>query len=1412
MATHGLSSGDGPLYQTRSYQYEMFEASLKENIIVAMDTGSGKTHIALLRIAHELESSNSQKLIWFLAPTVALCLQQLKQIETYLPAVRACTLTGLDNVDLWKDQKIWDGVLKDKHVVVSTHMVLLDALSHGFVKLSQLGLLIFDEAHHCMRRHPANLIMQGFYHPTVAKFGKDSVPPILGLTASPVHRSSREELKTVEANLAAICKTPCVHRQELLKHTHRPHLKQLWYTPLDDLYVKSESLQALLYVHESADIESDPYIKQLRRSPWDGQTLLHTLATGKTYCRDQMRRFVERSQHIYQELGEWAADYYISASVEVLQSNVHEALKMGWTEQEKSYLVALLSTTSKTATGLASVEETLLSPKLEALLNLLDDFNSSEFSGLIFVKQRATAWVMARFLSLHPRTKSRFRCAPYVGWSNSVNRKDILGDLLSTKMQKNTLDEFRSGHKNLIVATDVLEEGIDVSACSVVICYDKPPNLKSFIQRRGRARQKESTYAILTSTMDETAEMRKWQVLEKDMIEAYQDQQRQMREAIQIESIDENVSSRIVVPSTGAVITPDNVLAHLYHFCAVLPDQQYVDNKPTFSFEKNDSLLVQGTVILPNSVHPDVRRAQGTRWWKTERAATKESAIIAYRALYEFGLLSDHLLPLTQTPELKQSNFGTAPSIVKEASGQYDPFTAWAWSWSSPDIHRVRVSLRRDGQPNDELSFIMMTPTILPQLEPISLFWDRDTTFTLSFGVPERNPTVTADNIENMRSTTALYLGALRRKQFSPQDYVVLFSPDVVLGNLAGWLDGNVGYEPASQVYSRGDLFGVTGAIRDNLRGGEPFLFRKWTMSDIDGKPALKVECSPIPRRRNFLQPLTPGGVQCDGADDPEASSPKLHEAGAESCSVSRLPLSHGAFGLFIPIIVQQLENMLVEARLCNTILKDVGFARTRHVRTAITTPSANPWNNYQRYEFLGDSILKYAVSSQLFFARRNWHEGYLTEARNVIVQNPRLTRAALDNGLDAFILMHRYSPRKWEPPLISTGQKETPETRSISSKVLADVVEALIGAAYLDGGFARAQKCMHRLLPEIHEQPPDILSFTNSRHVDQPNPQQLMNDSLSKQLGYTFKNQRLLVEALTHPSCQHDSSTQSYQRLEFLGDAVLDMVIVQAIFQHPATISPGRMTLVKHAVNNANLLAFLAMEYTVTQEKQAVVQTPDDKFTTQPETESLELWRFMRYNSPALQRTQTQVLDRHRALRDEIITAFQTSSHYPWQPLAQINADKWFSDLVESILGAIFVDSGGDLVACEAFVESIGLLKYLRRILANEIVVRHPKNVALQVAQRLAQRSLVGDYDLIVKRVPDENGASSFRCTVMVSGEPVILVEGCPSQEEAEIRAANQAIEYLQRLEQNSTGGKEAVEITMDENVGDTEKVESSG
>lgn len=295
------------------------------------------------------------------------------------------------------------------------------------------------------------------------------------------------------------------------------------------------------------NIEDDPWIESLRQKGRNVE-VEEALTSGKTFCSQQLRKFLERSRHIYEELGGWAVDFYISASIDQLQRSIQETSQMSHLDQmERVYLLELLSTIPAPD---AEHSSNHVSFKLQTLLNFLTKMEKADFSGLIFAKRRATVSVLVRILSMHPKTKDSFQCGAFVGWSSIATRKDSLGDLLHRDMQRDTLEEFKAGRKNLIIATDVLEEGIDVSACNMVACFDKPANLKSFVQRRGRARHKESTFAIMVSTDDETLDIHKWQELEEAMIKAYQDDDRRRKEALELESIEENVTERLWVEKT----------------------------------------------------------------------------------------------------------------------------------------------------------------------------------------------------------------------------------------------------------------------------------------------------------------------------------------------------------------------------------------------------------------------------------------------------------------------------------------------------------------------------------------------------------------------------------------------------------------------------------------------------------------------------------------------------------------------------------------------------------------------------------------------------------------------------------------------------------------------------------------------
>ena len=98
---------------------------------------------------------------------------------------------------------MWDEALLNIRIVVCTHDILCDALTHAFVRMEDIALLVFDEAHYCRGNHAANRIMQNFYHPA-RLLRNTGVPHILGLTASPIFNDGVQGLQYVTQYLSVI--------------------------------------------------------------------------------------------------------------------------------------------------------------------------------------------------------------------------------------------------------------------------------------------------------------------------------------------------------------------------------------------------------------------------------------------------------------------------------------------------------------------------------------------------------------------------------------------------------------------------------------------------------------------------------------------------------------------------------------------------------------------------------------------------------------------------------------------------------------------------------------------------------------------------------------------------------------------------------------------------------------------------------------------------------------------------------------------------------------------------------------------------------------------------------------------------------------------------------------------------------
>lgn len=317
-------------------------------------------------------------------------------------------------------------------------------------------------------------------------------------------------------------------------------------------------LDALVAAYSDYDIETDPWVVKLHENQRQGRNCSRQLEkvsiSKKTYCAEQLKKFTNKAKAMYEELGPSATEWYIHQCIGIFKEMIRSSdLQLfDWSSGERDHLLKTVQSLPLSRDGCPSMSLDQLSPKVQTLIDVLVAEAGAEFTGLVFVEQRVWVAALSEILSIHPKTRDLFSIGTFVGTSQSSKRKTNMADLVEVQNQQETLDDFRTGKKNIILTTSVLEEGIDISSCHLVVCFERPKNLKSFIQRRGRARKQESRYFIFQPESDSTVgSPQLWESLEEEMKSAYLDDLRNVAQAEEREMTEEDRKMFYRVPSTG---------------------------------------------------------------------------------------------------------------------------------------------------------------------------------------------------------------------------------------------------------------------------------------------------------------------------------------------------------------------------------------------------------------------------------------------------------------------------------------------------------------------------------------------------------------------------------------------------------------------------------------------------------------------------------------------------------------------------------------------------------------------------------------------------------------------------------------------------------------------------------------------
>ena len=141
-------------------------------------------------------------------------------------------------------------------------------------------------------------------------------------------------------------------------------------------------------------------------------------------------------------------------------------------------------------------------------------------------------------------------------------------------------------------------------------------------------------------------------------------------------------------------------------------------------------------------------------------------------------------------------------------------------------------------------------------------------------------------------------------------------------------------------------------------------------------------------------------------------------------------------------------------------------FTDEKLFEQAITHRSASSRNN-ERLEFLGDAVLDFVISEIVFRARPESAEGDLSKLRASLVKDASLAELALELGLGEHLIL-------------GSGERKTGGHRRES--ILADALEAIFGAVYLDAGFDAAKSVIETVYAERLQALPDVRDLRDSK------------------------------------------------------------------------------------------------------------------------------------------------------------------------------------------------------------------------------------------------------------------------------------------------------------------------------------------
>ncbi|KAL9427016.1 hypothetical protein AB3S75_033741 [Citrus x aurantiifolia] len=1340
----------------RNYQLEALENALKQNTIVFLETGSGKTLIAimLLRSYAYLLRKPSPFVSVCLVPKVVLVPQQAEAIKKHTD-LKVGMYWGDMGIDYW-DAATWKEEMNKHEVLVMTPQILLDGLRLSYFKLNMIKVLILDECHHARGKHQYACIMTEFYHRQL-KAGDSNLPRIFGMTASPIKSkvaSSEQDywqkihgLETLMNSKVYTCASESVLSNCIPFST--PKFK----------FYGDDEIPHALYTRLADDLEK---IELKHNRSLENLDLNEAQAES---IRKNISRIKSTLLYCLNGLGVWLA-LKAAETISCYKSDFFALEQLdgfGETIMKKFGSDAFQALVTYIPSGAGwsigddskfNMDSGLLTEKIVCLVESLLEYRGLEdIRCIIFVERVITAIVLQSLLSeLLPR-----HCTwktEYVAGNNSGIQCQ------SRNKQNEIVEEFRRGLVNVIVATSILEEGLDVQSCNLVIMFDPSHTVCSFIQSRGRARMQNSDYLLMLKSGDSITQSR----LENYLVSGDTMRKEALSHAsLPCSPLNNHMYGEDLyhVESSGAIATLSSSV-HLIHFyCSRLPSDGYFKPTPKFDINKEMGIC---TLYLPNNCPIQTVIAQGNI-----KTLKQTACLEACKKLHQIGALTDNLLPDIVVEEHDAQKHGNEPydaehpiyfppelvnQCPQDTKITYHCYLIELKQNFNYDIpaHDIVLAVRTELESEiKKLNFdlevdrgrltvnlkhlgkIQLTPdkVLLCRRFQIALFrvimdhnldklneilkglrlWNNLEIDYLLLPASEQlidwEPVASLSfpcdiGLKHHKNCSTMSNARVVQTKSGPLCTCMIHN-SVVCTPHSGqiyYITGVLGHLNANSLFTRNDGSAITYKKHYEERYGIQLCFDQELL--LNGRRIFHAQ--------NYLS-------KCRQEKQREPSKISF-ELPPELCRIIMGPMSLSTFYsfTFVPSIMHRLQSLLLAVNLKNMLLdhcmQNVTIP-TSKVLEAITTKKCQEGFHLESLETLGDSFLKYAASQQLFKTYQNHHEGLLSVKKDRIISNAALCKLGCDHKLPGFIRTEPFDPKMWMIPgdnsvsyelnddsLFNERKIYVTGRKKVKSKRVADVVEALIGAFLSTGGENVGLIFLDRIGIKV-----DFVNVPYERQF-QVQAERLVNiRHLESLLNYSFRDPSLLVEALTHGSYMLPEIPRCYQRLEFLGDAVLDYLITVYLYNKYPTLSPGDLTDMRSASVNNDCYALSSVKH--------------------------GLHKHILHASQELSKWINITVDSFERLSLESTFGWESETSFP----------KALGDIIESLAGAIFVDSGCNK---EVVFESI-------RPLLEPMIT--PETMRLQPARELNEYCQEHHFAMKKTVAPRINGKAAVTVEVLANG-----------------------------------------------------------